>query len=159
MGKNAAAGDTGDTGGGRAAGSTAELDPEEQWLRSWAFATSPYGLGLSTRRSWELTPREFRALETVYHQSLYRWAIERATFMNAHWKKQDGSQWTPDDFVDTPESRARKQQAVVDKMELAAMKREEARQLRLMRSGQFPEEQLPVWARMTPEEKAARGIK
>lgn len=79
--------------------------------------------------------------------------------MNAHWKKQDGSQWTPDDFVDTPESRARKQQAVVDKMELAAMKREEARQLRLMRSGQFPEEQLPVWARMTPEEKAARGIK
>jgi hypothetical protein len=113
---------------------------------------------LSTEESWERTPREFAALERVYETSMGRWAMERADFWNASFKhpKGDKARWMPDDFFDTPAGRLRKAQHQKDLMELKAAQREEKRQVQLMKAGQFDESELPVWARMTLEEKAAR---
>ena len=53
-------------GGSAARGGSVPADAvrqDEEWLRSWAYATSPYGLALKQQgRCWALTPREFQAL-------------------------------------------------------------------------------------------------
>ena len=45
-------------------------------MKSWAFATSPHGLGLSSKQSWALTPREFAALRELHPQAR-AWAAHR----------------------------------------------------------------------------------
>jgi len=131
-------------------------------LESWAFATSPYGLGLTSEQSWALTPREFQALEGVYLKHLERWGIERAQFANAHFRKNDGTLFDIDDFVSIPgrgERRAAAQRVRRESNQRMLREALVARQRRLMAAHQFPEEDLPVWARMTDEEKRERGLK
>lgn len=134
-------------------------------MNSWAFATSPYGLGLSTERSWQLTPREFHALQRVYENTrkdtLQRWAIERAHFFNAHRMHPEGSDfkpWTPEDFLDSPEARRVKAQALKDQRDLAEAQSQHKIRMAQMKEGTFDESLLPAWARMTPEEKQVRGL-
>lgn len=63
------------------------------WLKSWAYATSPYGLGLTSEQSWKLTEREFQALSKVHAGYL-------AMVHNApHFCHSDKRAFTPDDFL------------------------------------------------------------
>jgi hypothetical protein len=134
-------------------------------LRSWAFATSPHGLGMSTSESWQRTPREFKALERVYLSTLERWAIERAQFANAHFKRQDSQTFSADDFLDTPTARVRKRKREKERFESMLMKREADSQTRRMIAARSDpallaviEAELPAWARMTDGEKRQRGM-
>lgn len=126
-------------------------------------------MGLSTETSWGLTPREFAALERVYFATIERWASDRAWFANAHFKKPDGSQFTADDFLGTPGAlqrqakhhrAAERAKADLDREDITA-----ARHMRLFRQAMKDrelhakiEKELPVWARMTEDEKKARGL-
>lgn len=38
-------------------------------METWAFGTSPYGLGLTEEKLWRLTPREHRALVQQWENS------------------------------------------------------------------------------------------
>lgn len=115
-------------------------------------------MGLSSKASWELTPREFAALENVYYSTLQRWEFERAHNANlAGAKHPSGRGFRPSDFAITPDSLATRERGDRERIELAAMKRQEAQQIAAMRAGSFPEDQLPAWARMTPQEKQERS--
>lgn len=176
MGKSFPAPDSG--GGGEGTGSrsnpggrTASIDPEEAWLRSWAFATSPYGLGLTSEQSWALTPRAFHALERVRNEhiksNLALWAQERADFRNANHFGTGGQarHWTIEDFTDPAGAAKRRQKTQDDgvreiRAKLEASK-EAARIQEAKRVGDYTAAEddlgIPAWARMTPEEKAERN--
>ena len=112
-------------------------------------------MGLSADRSWDLTPREFRALELVYERGLNRWGQERAHFFNAHFKHPvEGARYWPDDFVDTTWTRTLRDERTL----MLAITAAAAHQTRLMKEGKFDESLLPSWARMTEQEKRDRGI-
>jgi len=120
-------------------------------------------LGLSTRKSWLLTPREFHALERVYLDKLERWGFERAhSAALAGAKHESGRPFSVADFVSTPAARAQRNREEAERLELAALKRAEQRQMRAMKAamkaGRLDEEGLPGWARMTQAEKAQRGL-
>lgn len=76
----------------------------------WAFGVSPYGLGLSDRALWGLTPREYAALKDQwessreFHQSLY--AGLQATLHNTAGKSFKGrfspAMWMPGYVPPTP---------------------------------------------------------
>lgn len=130
-------------------------------MGSWAFATSPHGLGLTTEQFWGYTPREAKALEKIAEAPLHRWAAERAHFFNAHQmtsKGQEFKPWHAHDFFDTPEARRVRAMAERDEREFQAAKIAEKQELWQMKAGKFDESQLPGWARMTPAEKQKRGI-
>ena len=57
----------GSSGGAASDGGTAGTDQlsEDYWIDLWAYGTSPVGLGLSERRFWSLTRREYYALHRV----------------------------------------------------------------------------------------------
>lgn len=140
---------------------------------------------MSSRESWELTPREFaarhRVFQTHHDNEHSRWLTDRVDRVNGPLRKRDGSMWTLQDFgvaefvkelpltgaerarvlarrarglPDTPNNPA---QAERDAIDLAKEKARDARLDKLMRSGNFDESIVPKWARMTDEEKAARG--
>ena len=46
---------------------------------------------------------------------------------------------------------------VAREMEMAAVKRADAKRRRQIQQGNIDESEIPAWARMTPEEKAARN--
>ncbi len=124
-------------------------------MRDWAFATSPYGLGLTTERAWQLTPREIRALVSIYEGHLQRWALGIIDFRNVHFHKKSGP-WTIDDILNTSGSAERKR---VEQRELADMQRiqmAEKKQIREIRDGTFDDSWLPAGIRMTDAERAAR---
>jgi hypothetical protein len=70
MGKSIPARSDDPASGAGGAGSPEAVSKEEEWLKSWAFATSPHGLGLSSKQSWRLTPREFAALVDQHPHAL-----------------------------------------------------------------------------------------
>lgn len=109
-------------------------------------------MGLSTRESWALTPRELDALRKVrdaaHLDSLRRWAFERADYRNVHFRGPAHPQaWMLEDFI----GGAKHPDAG------GTIAAEQARITRLsaeMRSG-IPAA-LPAWAQMTPEELAKK---
>jgi hypothetical protein len=138
-------------------------------LRSWAYCTSPYGLNLSSRQSWNLTPREVAALESVFAQTRDlasgRWALERAHFFNANFKHPQQKQWTSDDFWMAPGAQERKRQLERDASGLAAAQASDRMMSAMIAEAQKDhtklaalDSQMPAWARMTPDEKRARGL-
>lgn len=110
-------------------------------MRSWAFATSPHGLGLSGARSWELTPREHAALVDVHKQTVTRWARARAQFANAHFRGENDVPFLADDFTGEGDREAR--QAEMQRSLLAAARANAS--LAQMKRGDKPEG-LPSWA-------------
>ena len=60
-------------------------------MRLWAFGTSPYGLALSEKRLWTLSPREFEALRA-------QWARHQAILHNGALHRKDGQMWEPAHF-------------------------------------------------------------
>lgn len=107
----------------------------------WAFATSPapYGLGMSTAESWDLTPREFQARADVRLGYLALW---RSEIGNApHFKHVDNRPWTPEDFLTTAEAEAKKAQQKKDKYDLYMM---QARLAKMNKNR--PPKDLPAWA-------------
>ena len=83
-----------------------------------------------------------------------------------HYSHKDKRPYSLADFFDSPETRAQREQAERDRMEL---KRAQARDAELARKmiearkdrkkvEAIEQEYIPSWARMTPEEKAARGL-
>lgn len=102
-------------------------------------------MGLTTEQSWDLTPREFAALEGVYRESLERWAFERAEYRNAHLGKDDLA-WTVADILNPSARARRKMEHQRDAMAVAA----ENAKYKTMREGEVPDG-LPDWAkRVTP---------
>jgi hypothetical protein len=98
---------------------------------------------MSTAESWALTPREFQARVEV--RNVYE-AIWRAEIRNApHFTKQDKTAWTPDDFLQTEESRMRKEQRKKDARDLYMMNAH----LATLRKGGPEPEGLPEWAKGT----------
>jgi len=75
------------------------VEREDHWLKSWAFATSKDGLGLTTEESWALTTREFQALADVHEAKLNRWAIQQSMFANANFRGEDDEAWEPAHFL------------------------------------------------------------
>jgi len=118
-----------------------------------------------------LTPREFEALRSVFldskNEDTKRWVQMRVDILNApHYSHKDKRPYSLADFFDSPETRAQREQAERDRMEL---KRAQARDAELARKmiearkdrkkvEAIEQEYIPSWARMTPEEKAARGL-
>lgn len=142
--KNAVVGTN--TGSGVGHGSRddqAELEPEERWLRLWAYATSPYGLGLQSDQFWGTSVRELHALKEVHRASLTRWALERSMFMNAHFVRGDDERWTPEDFLGEGNRKERMETRFLSTM--AAQQANIA--LLKIRKGQAPDDSIPVWAR------------
>lgn len=97
----------------------------------------------------------------VYQEHALRWAIERAQFANAHQmlrhKNAEFEPWHPEDFIETPKSRALREQREKDARDLAAELIADRNRTALMKAGKFDESLLPAWARMTEEERRARG--
>jgi hypothetical protein len=140
---------------------------------------------MSSRESWELTPREFAARHNVYQSHFdsdyKRWITDRVDRVNGPLRKRDGSKWTLQDFgiaefvqdlplngaerarvlarraAGLPDTPNNPAQAERDAIALAREKARDARYDKLMRSGNFDESLVPKWARMTKAEKAARG--
>jgi hypothetical protein len=125
------------------AGPDGQLDPEERWLRLWAYGTSPHGLGVDPRRFWSLTVREFHALQQVHKAALMRWAIERAQFMNANFVHGDDEKWTPEDFLGEGDRAKRQNERF---MSQAAAQQANINLLKI-RKGAPPTEDVPIWAR------------
>ena len=130
-------------------------------------------MGLSTEESWRLTPREFDALIKVFRDSkdeeTRRWIQLRVDILNApHFSRKDKRAYQPYDFFDTSEARTMRLQAERDRIDLMRAERQDAlitsktrdALKRKDRKGleAIEEEYIPSWARMTPEEKAARGL-
>ena len=98
-------------------------------------------MGMTTAESWALTPREFQARVEV--RNVYE-AIWRAEIRNApHFTKTDKSAWTPDDFLQTEEARARQTQRKKDARDLYMM---QARLAKITKNGPEPAG-LPDWAK------------
>jgi hypothetical protein len=131
-GKSAPVGRGPGAGEGRDRGGQNELT-EDAILQEWAFATSPYGLGLSELRFWTITPREIQKLKDV-------WAIEQARYYNAHFHAQDGLAYLPEDFLGTGNREQRARDAARAKAE-ASM---EARRLAMQRP--TTKDGVPQWA-------------
>lgn len=91
---------------------------------------------------------------------MMRWGFERAHSANiAGAKHPSGRPFRVEDFFISREMADRQAQVERDRADLLAAQIEHARQIRLMKEGKFDESILPKWARLTPEEKAARGMK
>ena len=88
-----------------------------------------------------------------------RWALEQVLFCRAHEiKTKDGRPFQVFDFFETAANRGRRVQAEADQKALREeMQRMQAFMARV-RSGKVRDDELPVWARMTPLEKKQRGI-
>lgn len=120
-----------------------QLSSEERRLRLWAYASSPYGLGLPFGAIWKLSPREFLALRNIHDQQLRRWALERAMFANAHFRGKDTAAFIPEDFLGTSnyDERQRDQQ----REQLQVMQANAS--LAKIKRGAPPTEDVPAWAR------------
>lgn len=68
-------------------------------MSTWAFGTSPAGLGLTSRQFWAMTHAEFYALKDIweegrrFQQSMY--AGLQATLHNAYFKPVNGKRFKP----------------------------------------------------------------
>lgn len=110
-------------------------------------------MGLSTRESWSLTPRELEALKKIrdaaHMDELRRWAFERADYRNVNFRGPGHTQaWTLDDFIG----------GAKPAQEAGSLEAEQARITRLsaeFRSGIASP--LPAWAEMTTEEKQRKA--
>jgi hypothetical protein len=87
--------------------------------------------------------REFYALKKVHRDALYRWALERAMFMNANFVQGDDERWTPEDFLGEGNRKQRENERFMSQM--AAQQANIA--LLKIRKGDAPTDDLPVWAR------------
>ncbi len=73
-------------------------------METWAFGTSPHGLGLPEKRLWSLTPRQHKALCKVWRMNRefdsMAIAALRADIHNSSemLQRQDKRRWTPQDF-------------------------------------------------------------
>jgi hypothetical protein len=82
-------------------------------LRSWAFGTSPHGLGLTTPQFWGYTPREIDALAEVHRRHINGWReptktvdpIQTMRDKLAVWtaNKRMHAPMTPDEIEEVPE--------------------------------------------------------
>jgi hypothetical protein len=112
-------------------------------LKSWAYAVSPHGLGLSEERSWSLTPREYSALREIHEQSLYRWALQQSAYYNVHFRGKGEPAWEPDHFLGKKLRSVKPRQSISEKLEV-------------MRANQallnITEEDVPAWAKGNKED-------
>ncbi len=109
-------------------------------MKSWAYAVSPHGLGLSEERSWELTPREFHALQDVHTTALYRWAMQQASFYNAHFRGKGEPAYEPEHFLGT---KTRKVMSVKEKLEVQRVN---------LALEKITEDDVPDWAKGPKEQ-------
>jgi hypothetical protein len=81
-------------------------------------------------------------------------------FANAHFTHPQGKdhKWTAADFLDSPEAAQARADAERDRLGLEAALMYEKQQTARMKAPDFDDSELPVWARMTPEEKRKRNI-
>lgn len=119
-------------------------------MRSWAFAVSPDGLGLTDARSWALTPLEFEALVEVHEFRIQRENIYAGR--------------DPDDFLSSPAAVTRRAQRAADRKGLEMAQRMDARLGQKMFTAKTlteieqVEAMIPKWARMTDDEKRQRRL-
>ena len=96
---------------------------------TWAFGTSPHGLGLTEEYLWSLTPREYAELRKVWQSgrdhSARLVAVIQATLHNAHWPSEIPFQ--AEDFTGTGDRAARVKQAAKEKYELMRVNQRLAR--------------------------------
>lgn len=111
-------------------------------MRLWAFATSRDGLGLTSEQFWALSVREFNALKRVHRDTLIRWAIDRAQFMNAHFVKAGEEPWLPADFLGEGNRETRNDEKQLSLIAAAQVNAELAK----IKKGDPPPEGLPSWA-------------
>lgn len=110
-------------------------------LREWAYATSPYGLGLTAEQFWTYTPRELKALTRVHEAHLERWALDRAMFANAH-RDPNSPPFEPGDFLGLSSYEQRRIQANEQRtQDEIALRREKRRQ-----AGAIEINSVPEWA-------------
>ena len=123
-------------------------------MRLWSYGTSPHGLGLSAEVLWECTPREYYALRDIQQAPVERWAIQQALTVNMQ-LASGVEPFTAADFMGTGNREQRV--AARQRGEVEVMK--ENRKISAIRpifADEDEPEDLPVWARMTPAEKARR---
>ena len=117
---------------------------------------------MTTRESWRLTPAEFDARFRVFRSfkdyKTRRWCTDRVERLNApHFQRKDKRAWTLEDFI--PSDRPTKPvQSERDKLDLARELAYDKAMSQRMQAKDFDDSFLPGWARMTKEEKAARGL-
>ena len=111
---------------------------------------SPHGLGLSRKAFWDLTPREYYALEDVQQAEAKRWAVQMATMVNM--ELVGGSvPFTPDDFLGRGDREKRVQEKQVADLLVQKVNRQLTMALpRAQRKGEPEPENLPLWARKNP---------
>lgn len=103
---------------------------------------------MSSRQSWELTPREFDALNRVRNDYLKLWAIERAEFRNAHHLfGEEGVGWTPDDVLGIGDRAARAKEKIQRDGAFMAMQAGLAKLKQGVRAEDVPDDILPSWAK------------
>ncbi len=96
------------------------------------------------QRSWELTPREYKALCDVYDSDMQRWALSQAMFANAHFKKLEDEAFTADDFLGRGNRHERSVKAQEDKRAVAFAN---AQLARIQANTPIDEDLIPDWAR------------
>lgn len=116
-------------------------------MRLWAYGTSPHGLGLSSRRFWMLSPREYYVLQDVQQAPTERWAIGMAAYHNGTFVTDDVP-WTADDFLGKGNRETRKWDRKRGDM---AAQQQNSKLLSMVarptRDDELDPEGLPVWAR------------
>jgi 2-hydroxychromene-2-carboxylate isomerase len=89
-----------------------------------------------------MTPREVKAHEEIYVQTLRRWALERAMFANAHFVGKEEVAYTADDFLGLGDREKRQQEQQRSLMMAATANAN----LMAMKRGDVPDD-LPDWAK------------
>jgi hypothetical protein len=125
----------------------------------WAFGTSIHGLGLKARDLWNLTPREYYALEDVQRAETKRWAVHMAMMLNSN--LGPGSvPFIADDFlgIGNREERVRKKKAsdyAVNRInrQLNTMLK------RPLRKGEPEPTDIPLWAMKNPPKPQPEAVK
>jgi hypothetical protein len=124
---------------GTSEGQLTPREREQRWLDLWAFATSPYGLGLSSEVFWSLTGRELQAFKL-------QWAKNQAQALNLQ-ANTEGVPFIPEDFLGLSDrvERVAEHKAKMERAEaIAAMENFKNEQLR-MGIGEVPDDGVPEW--------------
>ena len=129
--------------GARASGAEPTVaEKRARWLKLWAFATSPHGLGLTPVAFWASTRVELDALIEVYEVKRREWALTQALQANIHCRKKDDPPFTAEDFL----GRADREKRVAESLRSRTAAMAATMALRKIKPGAPPTEDVPAWA-------------